>query len=866
VNRKNGDPLLPQDHFTRNQFGYSIGGPVIKDKLFFFSNTEWTRIRSSGLQQAVVVTPSFLASSSAATQNFFNSFGKLKSNAILGQLITPNGWTGPAPLQQVSYAVPSDAGAGNPENGYQTFNRLDWVVSDKTSISGHYALFSDNIFPGTNANSPYAGYDTGSTDYNQNVLINVNHIFGPTFVSSTKLAFNRLNNLQPLGTAPVGPTLYLNQANVASRDASGLPIALPGYLPFSPGNSIPFGGPQNLYQVSEDLTWTRGSHNLQFGGSFIQTRDNRVFGAYENAVEQIAKSGTPEADALLALQAGNVYQFQGAIYPQGKFPCVGGVATPQCTVTLPVSAPSFVRNNAYNDGNWYLQDTWKATQRLTVSLGLRWEYYGVQHNSNPNLESNFFLGSGSNFFQQVQNGSVLTTPNSPVGGLYKQHFKNYAPRVGVAWDPFGDGKTSVRAGYGMGYERNFNNVLYNVIQNPPNYAVISVISGKDVPAFSVTTSNAGPLAGTGSKALPPVSLRALDQNMPTAYSSFYNASVERQVIGDTLVSIEYSGSRGIHQYSIANYNGLGYGTAYLGNSTFSRFNPQYSNINSRAANGDSYYNAMNVRLESNRFQKDGLQLTANYTWAHAIDNLSSTFSQSGNNFNLGYLNPFNPGLDRGNADYDVRHRIVIAGVWEPKWLRFSNSSPWVKTYLGGWQFAPIFTARTGTPFTIYDCTNALTACPRIVNAPGLKFSGTPVANGGVDSYDYITLPAASANPYVNTNPILSNALSFSPSDLPTCTASGCTQNAGLGRNSWRSPGNYTFDLGVHKNFKFGERYTVQLRGEFYNILNHHNFYVVPGNADIAEVSAIQAIKGSPGGSPSATDERRNIQLALRLDF
>jgi hypothetical protein len=176
---------------------------------------------------------------------------------------------------------------------------------------------------------------------------------------------------------------------------------------------------------------------------------------------------------------------------------------------------------------------------------------------------------------------------------------------------------------------------------------------------------------------------------------------------------------------------------------------------------------------------------------------------------------------------------------------------------GGLEFAPIATLRTGTPFTIYDCTHELNACPRIVSAAGLKYQGTPTANGGINSYNCIAIPAASANPFVNSQ---------GASDFPDTL--GGYQNAGLGRNQWYGPHNYRFDAGVYKNFRIGpsDRYTVQLRGEFYNVLNHHNFYPVVSTADIYEEPVVGAIKGSPTGSPSSSDERRNIQLAARFQF
>ena len=867
-NKAAGLPALPHDRFTRNQFGYSVGGPIFRDKLFFFSNTEWNRIRSAGTQFAVIATPSFIASSAPATQAFFAANGKVAPGVTLGQLITPTGFVGAPPLQQVSYSVASDAGAGTPLNAYDSLERIDWNLSQKTNLFVRYGLYNDVLPNGTVNSSPYVGYSTGQTDRNHAALIGLNHSFTPNLISSTKLSYNRLDNQQPLGAAPVGPTLYLNQGNTASVDkTTGSLIAFPGYNEFTPGNAIPFGGPQNFYQVGEDINWVKHNHDLHVGGQFIQLRDNRVFGAYEESVEQIAKNGTKEAAALGNLQNGSIYSFQGAINPQGKFPCYTDpttgqkIVTPACTVTLPVSAPQFGRENTFNDGNAYVQDNWKITPTFTASLGVRWEYYGVQHNTKPGLESNFFLGTGSNIFQQIRSGQVLTTPNSPVGGIIAKKFKNFGPRVGFAWDLFGNGRWSVRGGYGMAYERNFGNVTFNVIQNPPAYAVISLIAGPhgDVPFLPVYTDNAGPLAGSGSKALPKVSLRAPDQNIPVAYAHQYDMAVQHQLAQGVVLSLEYSGTRGVHQYSIANINQLYSGQVYLGDANpGNRLNNQYSNINRREANGDSYYNAVDAHLEYSRFEHDGLQLTANYTYSRSLDNLSSTFSESGNNFNLGFLNPFNPALDHGNSDYDTRNRFVVAAVYEPTFLEFKDKGALVHAVFGGLQFAPIFTARSGSAFTIYDCTNAVSGCPRIIGAPGLKFHGTPVANGGVNQFDYIQIPAAAANPY--TDPIAG------ASDVPTCTQSGCTQNPGLGRNQWYGPGAYNLNMGVYKTFAFHKNYAIQLRSEFYNALNHHNFYVVPGNADFAEVTAVQAVKGAPGGTPSAADERRNVQLAVRLEF
>ena len=226
------------------------------------------------------------------------------------------------------------------------------------------------------------------------------------------------------------------------------------------------------------------------------------------------------------------------------------------------------------------------TPRLTLNLGVRWDYYGVQHNSDPNLDSNFYLGTGSNLYQQVRNGTVQIAGQSPVGGLWTKDTNNFAPRVGFAWDIFGDGSTSLRGGYGIGYERNFGNVTFNVIQNPPNYAVVSIQNGVDVPTLPIYTDNAGPLAGTGTKAIPNASLRAVQQNLPTAYSQFWSAAIDRQVMRNSVLSLEYAGSKGSGLYDIANLNDAGYGSAFMGDARVqNRINYQYSNINYRGGSG-----------------------------------------------------------------------------------------------------------------------------------------------------------------------------------------------------------------------------------------------------------------------------------------
>jgi hypothetical protein len=746
-------------------------------------------------------------------------------------------------------------------------------------LFGRYTIYSENDFAGTNSQSPYDGFNTGQTIFNQNVMMSVTHVFSPNVVMSLKGIYNRLNNQQPLGPQGTVPSLYFYP--LVSAFVGSNPIALPGYLPFSPGNAIPFGGPQNVSEGNGDITWVKGAHTLKFGGAYIYTRDNRVFGAYQSAVESLANNGDQET-ALANFTAGNLFQFQGASFPQGKFPChtVNGaqVVTPDCTLDLPVGPPDFSRSNRYNDGNVFAQDSWKVTPRFTLNLGLRWEYYGVQHNKNPNLDSNFYFGRGSNVFQQVAGGFVATTPNAPIGCkcLWNPDFNNFAPRVGFALDVFGDGKTSLRGGFGMAYERNFGNVTFNVIQNPPNYAVVSIFGGDPgFPTVPVTSNNFGPLGGsTGTVPLPNTSLRAIDQNIQTAYTYLYNLSAEREVARNTVLQFAYSGSRGLHLYSIQNANQAGAGVIYLGDTNVAdqpRLNNQYSNINQRGKTGFSYYNAGLVSLRTTNFMNHGLDLNVNYTYSHSIDNISTTFSENNNNFNLGYTDPYNPALDRGPSDYDIRHRVVVSGIWNVPGL--GDQKGFLGRVLGGWQIAPIFEARTGTPFTIWDTTNANQQIPRWDPGTGVtnhSVSASPIATGP-NIFNGLQLPLAADGTALGAgNPNDINPLVGFSDFGPSCTTPGsgalgpCRYPSTMtSRNAFRGPNWWNFTAGVYKNIKIKENVALQLRGEFFNILNHHNYYV---NGALADVNGSTFIQEQKGGFGNPYDERRNVQLGAKITF
>lgn len=881
---------LPKGIYDRNQFGYSVGGPVKKDKLFFFQSTEWTRIRSAVPIINMIPDPALIALAATPTQAFFSQHGTLRPGLskigtyTRGDLIAagtdpcagtlPSYFTGANPcatlpnstpmFDEVAFSVAGNSGGGAPQNTYDLVGRADWNISDKTTFYGRYARYSEYDFPGQIVSySPYAGYDTPNTNMDNSVLVSMTHTFSATLVSQSKLVFNRLTNVQPFGKNPDSPTLYFGP-NVATNLLNHN-VAMPGYLPYSPGNGIPFGGPQNFVQLYQDMSKVHGSHDFRFGGSYTYIRDNRTFGAYQTPIVSLS-TGSVNILGIDDFLNGTVHQFEGAVNPQGKFPCADvSNPTSDCTVTLPVSQPNFSRSNRYNEIGTYGQDSWKVTPRFTLNLGLRWEYFGVQHNKNPNLDSNFYYGGGSDIFQQIRNGGVATVPNSPIGGLWKKDWHNFGPRLGFAWDVFGDGKTSIRGGWGISYIRNFGNVTFNVIQNPPNYAVLSLIGGIDLPTIDIPTSLMGPLAGSsGTKALPSVSLRAVNPNIGTAYAHDYSFGAQREVARNVVVDLEYSGSKGVDLYDIANINRYGSGNIYLGDpcpapgtfpDCYSRLRAtQYSNVNFRSDKGFSRYNSFNGRV--NIRDVKGVNFVVNYTWSHAIDNLSDTFSSSGNDWNLGYLDPFNPKLDSGDAQFDNRHRIAISGVWAVPFAKSMHGA--YKQAFDGWSFAPIFTARTGNPYSIFDCWNAVTVCPR-------GFETTAVPSNPQKATAVPGLP--------NTYSIL-NMCSGAPSDFTGCSFwngysgpeyanpvvgysdFGTFPSNMSGRDAFRTPGDWNMDFSVHKQFFLTERYNLEFRAEMFNLFNHANLIAGAGSAEVNLQPYI----------PAYYSGNRNIQLALRFQF
>ena len=876
----NANGLL-KSNFVRNQFGGSVGGPVIKDKTFYFNSVEGVRIRSSSTRPFFVPTQDFLNAASANTNNFIRAFGGLPqandpNNFITARQIVEvfegrgpyeanplrNAITGDAIpadarlFQRANLRASIDAGAGSPQNAWLYTGRIDHLFNDKTGLMGRYSFQNNDLFSGTNSLSPYQGFNTGQINRNQNVNLTVTHAFSPRLFAESGVVYNRFLNLQPLGDAPATSPCW--QYAFFNSLPTG-PIVFPGYAPDACGSAaLPSGGAQNVYQVFGSATLTWGRHTIKAGGQYLHLRDNRTFGANQTAFFQTS--------TMQGMLNGGVDAISVAIDPNGKAP--GDIYDTRIDGSF--RFPSFTRHFRYNELGFYGEDSFKVRPRVTLTAGLRWEYFGVPHSPQDErfLDSNLIFpdGLGLDIYTQVALATFLQTDR-----FYRPDYKNFAPRVGFAWDIFGNGRTVFRGGYGLFYDRNFGNAVFNVIQNPPNYAVLQLQSP---PALPVMPNQFDTLGAAGPSLTLTGSARMLDNNLRTAYSAQFNASLERDLGKGVTGSISYLGANGIRLYSLNNLNQIGSClllqridpttscSPSAGDKT-SRLNQTgLTNINRRGNEGLSRYHGVTAELSAQRLGVSGLTGSAAYTWSHSIDNSSSFFADSPLEGALGFFgfrDPYNPAFDRANSTNDIRQRATLSGVWE---LPLGKGLNGVRAQaLQGWSMTGILQAQTGGAFTVYD--GAISSC----NSSQANFC-YPVIIGAVPELTGAQDPIVpnTFNLYTGLRSAFSTLNDFCAGD-PNCTSRVANLQPQLlsPRNLFRTPGYFTFDFGLYKSLNLPrEGMNLQFRSEFFNFFNHSNLFINPGtNVFSGMDSSVTANKGVlPGGGK----ERRNIQLALRLTF
>ena len=809
-NNANG---LQRGIYNRNQYGFSVGGPVVKNKLFFFAAVEPTHVRSIAPNTFDILTPQVVAISSPGSQAIFQKFplptaGIINRN-VETRLVCPfsriavgcdtTGAVNIPIFQRVVVNGPTDAGGGSPQNSISSSFRVDYNASEKNQFAARYAYQNvDQSGQFAPTGSYIAALNQPTLQRNQNMLVSLTHSFASNFISESRVIYNRINGpINPLTPNPAFPGFFLD-----AEDAN-LPVG-----------SSSFGGAQNVYQFFQTASWIKGKHNIKFGGQYVHLRDNRSFGAYETA--------QAEFDDIQTFINGALIFYTIAVNPKGQLP---GTA-----LSAPFGPPSFSRHFHYNEPGFFVQDTWKLSSRLTITPGLRYEYFGILHSpkNERQLDANFYPGSGSTLIEQLANGKFGRTADQ-TGSLkdrfYRPDYKDFAPRFGVAYDLTGDGKTVVRGGIGYFYDRNFGNVVFNAIQNPPNYATTLLTDVTLTPA--VVANQYAVFPTTGSVTLNPSSARYLDVNLRTAYTISYNATVEHDLLNKLVVAASYVGSRGKRLYSLNNINRRG--SCVLNNScagsTTARLNRSATSINTRGNDNSSEYNALQVRADSRYIDKVGLQFGFNYTLSKSTDNGSSFFGDDAANGFLGFgaTDTFNFNTaDKGLSDFDAKHRYVGNFTYELPF--FKNTHGLAKSLLHGFSITGILQGQTGQPYTIF----ARSTTNRTVE------NVRAIARGTIQAPSFSV--GAAANRF-----ILQPITRCAAATASNCLANGTTVNAveagTLARGIYRRPGTRFADFAVLKDFalpKFAGREGLkfQIRADLFNAFNHSNLYLRTGSNEI----------------------------------
>jgi hypothetical protein len=895
---------IRKGHLVGNNFGGAIGGPVIDDKLYFFVSGEGIRVRSRENRVALVptttllglATPATVTGSTGATPLFFGAFplGPVTTGRTFsfGDTVALLGGAGAFPVgspfaaigttaataglpafQQVFFDVGTNIGGGLPQDTALAVARLDWTKSDRSLIYGRYVYTNRDFFRGSLSFSPFAGFNTGSHDLDHDAQINwLYTLSGPDCCSgpgsspwlmNLKANFNRVNIRRNNDTFTAGfPRLV--PTGFAFSNIGGFPLAFPGDFPFDGNLNSLFTGPLNLFQASADFAGAWRGHQLQFGGSYYYFQDNRNIFSFQDGLFTLGQDVPTALDSLLL---GTANSFSTAINPFG--------ALPGSVITTPPVVPDFNRSISNHDFSLYGSFNWRVTPNFNLLLGLRYDLFNRPRSRNDEVFFNFFPGAGTTVPAQVASGA-LAAPGTFTGAtlgstgvdtnrsFFHRDSDNIAPRVGFAWDFTGGGagcctglrrSTTLRGSFGMTFERLFYAVS-PFFQESATFGIPTLVAGTPlattgttiapiplVNAGTTVPSNFGPLGVPGTAVLPNFLVRGIDRDLEAPRITFWTVALDREIARNTVASLQYAGAHGHDLFTVSNINRPGSALTFLGvGGLTDRLNPTLGPVFFLRSNGRSNYNAFIADLTNSTWRTIGLQFTARYRFAKALDNVNPFINENfnvgllGTSFTTNALSPFDPSGDYGPSDFDVRHRFIGSFIWESPFFGPSccgGNGGWRSLALGGWAVTGIFQAMTGFPFTVFDCAGALTPetpCPRALIASGANLGAIRTGQGS-------SVPDTTVPNRFNFIPASNFAVAPTTTVFPPFTPGLTT----VGRNFFRGPGFWNFDFGVYKRFRISEETFFQLRGEFYNIFNHANLFV-PNAVDINSTNFVPAFK------------------------
>jgi hypothetical protein len=887
-----------KDHLVRNQFGGSIGGPIVKDKTFFYLTAEAHRLRQSTPVSATSMTQQFydfvntggLAAFYAGIPgvpttvgpNFSSQLQKfpLAMPLVNSKIVCPDPNCDSQSLffAGVSYPVPiydrATEQAVTPVDQYRTSVKLDHRLTPNDQLNAVY-LFEDTHFQCNfcNNDTGFFGVPEDNPNRAQTLGITWAHTFSPTVLNQLKVGYVR------------------RTANFFGPGSEGIPEqlaidALSGQ--FGGSTAIPQLFTENQFQYKDDISVTKGKHQLKFGGEYRRTRNQSAFKA-----DLFGHFWSWSAEDLItdSVFSDAVSSYYGLTARYGGWYQAGAAVNPT-TGTV----PNFNRGYRANEVAFYGQDDWRATPRLTLNLGLRWEYFGPPHNVNPNIDSNFYFGTPVTPIATATNNpffpinsinyayEATAVPQVRNTSIWNKDLNNFGPRVGFALDTLGNQKLIVRGAFGIFYDRMYNNVFENIRFNPPFYADENFGFTNGVGAgptlqpglFSIpfTAANNAQFVNPAlfPKGPPKPTPRHIDQNLVNAYYEQINFGFEYALAKDFAFEANYVGTLGRKLIGILNRNTFdgrnactkiidandpcALAGAVTGFST-GRPNLLFNSDNARGNFYKSNYDAIQLTLRK-RFSQ-GLSFNANYTYGKALDELSDVFRTK--NTAISATDVQNVRADYGPADFDLRHRFVVSLNYEVPFMRTNR-------WLGGWSLNTITSWSTGSPLALYDSLSSGDSNKDgvLTDRPAFIGSGSPTSaivgreTGGV--YQYIdptkfTPISTTHDAYVAVAGGGTASAYVCPSAANNLGGLWCDSN--LGRGAIPGPKFVDVDFGVSKNFKISERMKVRFDANFFNLFNHPNFQNPQGNISDSAFGQSQLTYGDTGG-------HRVTQLALRFDF
>jgi hypothetical protein len=875
---RSGDTPVAQ--FRRNQFGAAAGGPIIKDKTFIFGDYE-------GMRQAKGITTTITVPSDTArggTIQYTPDPTKTNNGAPTSPaLCTPIPSTtqctltvdpaAAAELVMFPHATPGTSVGDKgkfissglqivPENFYTA--RVDHKFGINDNLFGTY-LFDDTDLKQPD---PFNNDILNTHTRRQTVILEESHTFGPSVVNAVRVGYSRSHapNLTPDGAA--NPAAL--DTSLGSMPGQTAPMmAISGFTRNQGGvGSAPFFEHTfNNYQFADDAFWTRGAHTLKFGTDIERMQYNLI--AHENP------GGRWNFSNIYSFLANDAKHFEAGI---------------PATIT-----PRELRQTLFAG---YVQDDWRVRPNLTLNLGVRYEMTTVINDAQGKITNvvnltGSTLQCGTLFDSQFAPSGVAPAGSAcnTVGPYYSNPTRmNFEPRVGFAWDPFRDGKTSVRGAFG----------IYDVLPLPGYFLTLQNQSAPFIIFDSVDkTSSSDPLQGkffsggnslllnpSGGK-LGALATSTVEQNPHRSYVLQWNLNVQRQVTPDLSVTLGYVGSHGVHQLirgddgnmTLPTLTPSGYlfpcgpplnadGSCTAGNNASgnsAQLNQSLGIIRYLYWGSDSFYHAMNLSVDKRL--SHGLQFQVAYTWSKSIDDNSSTIAGDTFGTSLNSLYWFAPKSLRGLSDFNVGQNASVNVLWA---LPSPKSNGLAKTALGGWQVGSIFKINTGVPTTAI-----INGDPMGLQNGGADQFGIPDLIPGCDPVNHNYIGGTSPS-YINvscftlpkSNPAIAAQCQTFGSDATTPGIPGTCANllGNAGRNTIIGPKLVNVDVSATKNFpitRISEAFNVQFRAEIFNVFNHTNF-APPEPLNGAGIFDQTGAVIANGEMDNLATQPRDVQFALKV--